>query len=160
VLPDGTKQFALARAAPGCHPPEVPRAQWFVYEPVPLDASASVAGQLCRQSIQPLWQMDQAKAILALDCDFIGAEADTHRAIRDFARGRKIAKPGDAMNRLYVVEGLMTQTGMNADHRLRVPTSAVDCGRRRLGCGAGPGQRGLKALAQSSPCRRAWTPDG
>ena len=30
-----------------------------------------------------------------------------------------------AMNRLYAVEGLMTLTGMNADHRLRVPTSSA-----------------------------------
>src|SRR6185503_961255 len=67
----------------------------------------------------------QAKVILSLDSDFVGAEADTNIHCRNFARGRKIAKPGDSMNRLYAVEGMMTLTGTNADHRLRVATSAV-----------------------------------
>src|SRR6185436_19281909 len=52
-------------------------------------------------------------------------EADATRLIRGFAKGRKIEKAADKMNRLYAVEGLMTLTGMNADHRLRVPNSHV-----------------------------------
>ena len=100
---------------------KLPGARWFVYEPVDLD----VAGQIMGQPVRPYYKMDQAKVILSLDCDFVGAEADTHLHCRNFARGRKIKAPGDNMNRLYAVEGVMSLTGANADHRLRVATSAV-----------------------------------
>src|SRR5262249_46559563 len=45
--------------------------------------------------------------------------------IRGFAKGRRLSKPGDALSRLYVVEALMSLAGANADHRLRLPASAV-----------------------------------
>ena len=94
---------------------KLPSARWFVYEPVDLEPGQQ----------RPYYKMDQAKVILSLDCDFIGAEADTHLHCRNFARGRRIKSPNDNMNRLYAVEGVMSLTGANADHRLRVPTSAV-----------------------------------
>ena len=49
------------------------------------------------------------------------------------------------MNRLYVVESLMTLTGVNADHRLRVPASAVVADCRGVGCGS-RWQTGARAL--------------
>jgi MoCo/4Fe-4S cofactor protein with predicted Tat translocation signal len=98
-----------------------PQAKWFVHEPVDLQFGASTAAG----GAVPYYKLDQAKVILALDCDFIGEEEDTYRHCRNFAKGRRIQNPGDPLNRLYAVEGLMTLTGMNADHRLRVPTSSV-----------------------------------
>ncbi len=71
------------------------------------------------------YNLDRAKVILSLDCDFLGNEEDSHRLIRGFAKGRKISKPGDGMNRLYAVEGLMTLTGANADHRLRLAAGSI-----------------------------------
>ena len=71
------------------------------------------------------YNLDRAKVILSLDCDFLGTEEDPHRSIRGFAKGRKISKPGDGMNRLYAVEGLMTLTGANADHRMRLAPGLV-----------------------------------
>ncbi|MEO8425911.1 MAG: TAT-variant-translocated molybdopterin oxidoreductase [Verrucomicrobiota bacterium] len=113
-----------------------PKARWFVYEPVDFDIhrqAASLAFVDPRPApsspsgpgLSPSYRFDQAKVILSLDCDFIGAEENNYRHIRGFAKGRKIEKPGDSMNRLYVIEALMTQTGMNADHRLRVAPSVV-----------------------------------
>jgi molybdopterin-containing oxidoreductase family iron-sulfur binding subunit len=96
-----------------------PQARWAVYEPVDLQAGRAVTG------IAPYYKLDQAKVILSLDCDFVGSEADNYRLIRGFSKGRRLQKPTDAMNRLYLVEGLMTLTGFSADHRLRVPTSQV-----------------------------------
>jgi len=100
---------------------KLPSARFFVYEPVDLD----VAGQVTAQPVRPYYKLDQAKVILSLDCDFVGGESDTHLHCRNFARGRRITKPEDNMNRLYAVEGVMSLTGTNADHRLRVPTSVV-----------------------------------
>ena len=107
-----------------------PKAKWFVYEPVDFDIHREAATLAFGKPVKPSYRLEQAKRIVALDCDFLGAEEDLQRLIRDFARGRKIespdkAKAEDLINRLYVVESLMTLTGINADHRLRVPPSAV-----------------------------------
>ena len=102
-----------------------PKTRWFVHEPVDFDVHRTAAALAFGRPVAPLFQLDKAKVILSLDCDFIGAEENTHRFIRDFARGRRIQKPEDSMNRLYVVEALLTLTGANADHRLRVSAGAV-----------------------------------
>ena len=107
-----------------------PKAKWFVYEPVDFDIHREAATLAFGKPVKPYYRLDQAKRIVSLDCDFIGAEEDLPRLIRDFAKGRKIESPDKAqgeelINRLYVVESLLTLTGANADHRLRVPPSAV-----------------------------------
>jgi len=107
-----------------------PQARWFVYEPVDFDIHRNAASIAAGQPVTPYFKLDKAKRILSLDCDFIGAEEDNHRFIRDFAKGRKIEghaskKDEELINRLYVVESLMSLTGANADHRLRVPSSQV-----------------------------------
>jgi molybdopterin-containing oxidoreductase family iron-sulfur binding subunit len=130
-----------------------PQAKWFVYEPVDFDIHREAATLAFGKPVKPYYRLDQAKRIVALDCDFLGAEEDAQRLIRDFAKGRKIESPDKArgeglsnrpyveemtfpalaavltgegpINRLYVVESLMTLTGANADHRLRVPPSVV-----------------------------------
>src|SRR6185436_15793382 len=75
------------------------------------------------KSLTPYFRFDQAKTILSLDCDFIAAEGDTHLHCRNFARSRR--PQNGAMSRLYLAEALMSQTGMNADHRARVASSQV-----------------------------------
>ena len=102
-----------------------PQARWFMHEPIDFRIQQDAASQVFGKPVAPYFRLDQAKVILSLDCDFIGGEEDTHIQCRRFARGRKVVAPGDSMNRLYVAEGLMTLTGSNADHRLRIPTSAV-----------------------------------
>ena len=66
------------------------------------------------------------------------------------------------MSRLYVVESLMTQTGMNADHRHRVAPSAVtpgrgaDCGGDRPAVGVAGSTEflaGLERLGKTGECR-------
>jgi molybdopterin-containing oxidoreductase family iron-sulfur binding subunit len=116
-------------------------AKWAVHEPVDLHAGRQLTGAW------PYYKVDKAKVILSLDSDFLGGEADAHQLIRGFARGRKISKPGDPMNRLYAVEGLMTLTGVNADHRLRVPTSQVAAVAAAIASKVAPANNDIKALA-------------
>lgn len=106
------------------------KARWFSYEPVDFDVYREGATVAFGQPVKPQYQLAGAKRIVSLDCDFLGGEEDLHRTIRDFAKGRKVAKADkgqgeDLLNRLYVVEGLMTLTGANADHHLRVAPSAI-----------------------------------
>ncbi|MBI3849762.1 MAG: TAT-variant-translocated molybdopterin oxidoreductase [Verrucomicrobia bacterium] len=104
---------------------KLPKAGWHVYEPVDFDIHREAATLVTGKSVAPYFKLDTTKVIVSLDCDFIGTEENAHINIRRFAQGRRIEKPTDSMSRLYAVEGLFTLTGANADHRLRIPTSAV-----------------------------------
>ena len=102
------------------------QARWYSYEPVDLSLDDEAASALFyHQSLKVDYQLEKAERILSLDCDFIGAEQESFRLIKGFSKGRRVEKAEDNMNRLYVVEGLFTLTGANADHRLRVATSQV-----------------------------------
>ncbi|MCS1409522.1 MAG: Menaquinone reductase, iron-sulfur cluster-binding subunit [Verrucomicrobia subdivision 3 bacterium] len=103
----------------------LPQAKWCEYEPVSFGRSAEAATIAFGRALSPRYHFDRASRIVSLDCDFLGDEEDAYVNIKGFADGRSIEKPSDEMSRLYVVEGLMTLTGSNADHRLRVPTSGV-----------------------------------
>jgi molybdopterin-containing oxidoreductase family iron-sulfur binding subunit len=100
-------------------------AMFYVHEAVDYALHSRAATAVYRDTVKPYWKLDKAEVILSLDCDFIGTEEDSHRNMRDFSRGRKLAKNEGRMSRLYIAEALMSQTGANADHRQRMNASAV-----------------------------------
>ncbi|MEW6305355.1 MAG: TAT-variant-translocated molybdopterin oxidoreductase [Verrucomicrobiota bacterium] len=102
-----------------------PQAKWFVYEPVDFDIAREAATVAFGKPVTPYFKFDEAEIILSLDSDFLALEENAYLNIRRFAKTRRLAKAGDKMSRLYVVEGLFTLTGANADNRLRVATSQV-----------------------------------
>jgi len=102
-----------------------PAARWHVYEPVDLDLGRAAASLAYDSPVEPSYKFDQAQVIVSLDCDFIGSEENAYANIRDFSKGRALSGKDDPLNRLYAVESLFTLTGLNADHRLRVPPSMV-----------------------------------
>lgn len=104
---------------------KLPRAKWYVHEAINTEVHRQAATAVFGSPVMPYFKYDAAKVIVSLDCDFIGAEEDAGNNIRKFVSGRRIENPGDSMNRLYVIEALMTLTGMNADHRLRIPSNAI-----------------------------------
>lgn len=71
----------------------------------------------------PLIKWNEAKIILALEADFLGSGPSKIENARLFAEGRDIENL-DKFSRLYVVEGNMSLTGMNADYRLRLRPDA------------------------------------
>ncbi|HWI56922.1 MAG TPA: TAT-variant-translocated molybdopterin oxidoreductase, partial [Bacillota bacterium] len=102
-----------------------PQARWYSDEPVDLDIHRRAASQAFGQSVKPYYRLDKADVVVALDCDFLGAEEDVQNQIRRFAQRRHLEDPNAPLNRLYAVESLMTITGFNADHRLRIPSSQI-----------------------------------
>ncbi len=136
-----------------------PNSHWHEYEPVDFDVHRQAATQAFGKPVTPYFKIDQADVVVSLDSDFIGSEENLHVTIRQFAKKRGTKKAGDPMSRLYAVEGLMTLTGANADHRLRVPASAVAGIAARMAtevCGAGSLGGGVDALAKSVGKNEAW----
>ena len=70
----------------------------------------------------PLLKWNEAKLVLALDADFLGTDSNRIENARLFAEGRDVMNK--KFNRLYVVEGNLSLTGMNADYRLRLRPDA------------------------------------
>ncbi len=103
----------------------LPKASWHTYEPV--DQSEALAGAEIAFGSKLVAKYDFSKidCILALDSDFLGNEPDSVENSREFAKRRKVERPTDTMNRLYVVESTYTMTGTMADHRLRLPASQI-----------------------------------
>jgi MoCo/4Fe-4S cofactor protein with predicted Tat translocation signal len=99
-----------------------PKSQWYTFNAVDSAIHQKAASQAFGHSVRPQFNFNSAKVILSLDCDFLGGEDDAHIHIQKFAAGHKA---GANMSRLYAVESLFTLTGMNADHRLRVPATFV-----------------------------------
>jgi molybdopterin-containing oxidoreductase family iron-sulfur binding subunit len=115
-----------------------PKARWFECDPADAGVQRQAA-TLAHASpppeasgLRPFYHLDRAKIILSLDADFLGSEADGGRLINGFARGRRIENPASELNRLYLVEPLMTLTGASADHRLRATGAQVGAVAARL----------------------------
>ena len=106
---------------------KLPQAKVYTWSPV-NDSNARDGAKLAfGQVVVPMVDYSRADVIVSLDGDFLGTETGNIRANRDFAAGRKLASgSGDKMNRLYVIEPTFTVTGMNADHRLRLPAQSVE----------------------------------
>ncbi len=107
----------LRRARPNAEiyfdPSHAPVARW--------KAARALFGEV----VEPQYQFDRAKRVLALDANFLAAMPMSIRWSNDFARGRAIDRPDGELNRLYVVESAMSVTGAAADHRLAIRASEV-----------------------------------
>lgn len=66
----------------------------------------------------PAIKWNEAKIIFSLNSDFLGESNNKIENARLFSEGRDVVNK--KFNRLYVVEGNMTITGMAADYRLRL----------------------------------------
>ena len=105
---------------------QLPQSRWFTYDPVDLQMCRRAATAAFGKPVRPYYRLDKAKVIVSLDADFLGSELDVQSQIHRFTQGRRIEKPEDSPNRLYLAESLMSVTGFNADHRLRLPASAIE----------------------------------
>jgi molybdopterin-containing oxidoreductase family iron-sulfur binding subunit len=97
-----------------------PRAQVVVHAPVDERNAHEGVARAAGRTLLPTYHFERAKAILAIDADFLQADPEMVRHTRGYAAGRRVATPQDEMSRLWAVEALLSVTGANADHRLRL----------------------------------------
>jgi molybdopterin-containing oxidoreductase family iron-sulfur binding subunit len=102
-----------------------PKATWVEYEPVTDEPPMAVTRAVFGANLRPLYHFAKAKRIVSLDADFLQAESGSLQYARDFAKGRRVTRKDDPMNRLYMAESGLTITGTMADHRLRLASSRM-----------------------------------
>ncbi len=107
---------------------QFPEAKWHSYEPVSRDAIRAGCRQAFGDDLEPVYHLEKADVIVALDADFLAWGPGRLKDARAFAARREALEAGApaSMNRLYVVECTPTLTGAAADHRL--PLRASDVG--------------------------------
>jgi molybdopterin-containing oxidoreductase family iron-sulfur binding subunit len=119
---------------------QFPLAKWHAYEPVSRDTVHAGCRQAFGAELEPVYQLDRADVIVALDADFLAWGPGRLKDARAFAARREIDKDPRSyimgreakdtetpapMNRLYAIECTPTITGASADHRLPLPARDV-----------------------------------
>ncbi|MGH8506419.1 MAG: molybdopterin oxidoreductase, partial [Stenotrophobium sp.] len=122
---------------------QFPQAQWHQYEAVSRDNARDGAQMAFGQIVETIYRFDQAERVVSLDSDFLFATPASVRYAWDFGNKRRVTGPDSKMNRLYVVEGAPTMTGVQADHRLPLRPSQVEAFARLLAVGLGVKAQGL-----------------
>jgi MoCo/4Fe-4S cofactor protein with predicted Tat translocation signal len=97
----------------------------------------------------PLVKWNEAKIIVSLEADFLASDGNKLENCRLFSESRNV-EDLDNFSRLYVVEGNMSLTGMNADYRLRLrPDAQLEFVNALLTeFGAGGGNASLKSVSK------------
>ena len=140
---------------------DLPKSVWTQYEPLARDNVREGSVRALGDVYSTTYEFDEAKVVLALDCDFLTAMPGSERYARDFGRTRRARKHhhadgGDVkhMSRLYSVEPMLTPTGAIADHRLALKAAEVEGFARALA--AELKVSGVPAAGAVSERGKAW----
>jgi molybdopterin-containing oxidoreductase family iron-sulfur binding subunit len=139
-----------------------PQAKWHQYEPITPDAERRAALQAFGQPVNAIYDFTKADVVLCLDADFLACGPGNLRYTADFMSRRRVRTTIDdaakaEMNRLYVIEPDLSNTGAKADHRLALRASEIDGFARSLAAqlgvirkeeGAGPFAKWVSAIAK------------
>lgn len=132
-----------------------PKAAWVEYSAFDKNRLAIALGN--KKDVRVKYNLEKADRILSLDCDFIGGEVGSLAYAKAFAARRRPygAAQVAQMNRLYVVESVMSLTGAQADHRLRLDDKELVNVAARLLQILDEGKSGLK-VAKLSDEKEKW----
>jgi MoCo/4Fe-4S cofactor protein with predicted Tat translocation signal len=108
-----------------------PKAKWYQYEPANRSNVHEGARLAFGEYVNTIYDFTKADIVLSLDADFLLGGPGTLRYTRDFSSRRRVrtkeTKLTDVkMNRLYVVECGLSNTGAAADHRLALLASQIE----------------------------------
>jgi MoCo/4Fe-4S cofactor protein with predicted Tat translocation signal len=104
----------------------LPSAKWHQYDPAGRDNAREASRLAFGQYANTVYRFDKADVVLSLDSDFLACGPASLRNARDFASKRRLTEGNREMNRLYVVESTVTNTGSVADHRLPIRASLIE----------------------------------
>lgn len=96
-----------------------PKAKIYSYDVFHNEIKNSAWKKCYDGDVFPLIKWNEANIILSLEGDFLGVEGNVVEQMRLFS-DRKNVNEVKSFNRLYVAEGNMSLTGMNADYRFRI----------------------------------------
>ncbi|MCC6646885.1 MAG: TAT-variant-translocated molybdopterin oxidoreductase [Polyangiaceae bacterium] len=105
-----------------------PQAKVHTYDGVDVSQARAATKLAFGTTVRAVYQYDRARVVVSVDGDFLGTEPGSIVAAKWFARHRRVQR-ADAtarMSRLWVAEPALTVTGMNADHRARMPASQAE----------------------------------
>ena len=110
-----------------------PKLQWATYDAVSDEHRLAGLKQATGRDVDLTLRFDRATVVLCLDADPLLTDPEAIRHARGFADGRRAGAAGgapstgsgQAMNRLYAVEGVFSLTGAMADHRLRLQSRQI-----------------------------------
>src|SRR5687768_14263807 len=113
---------------------QYPGMKWHQWEAVNRDNVRNGARMAFGSDASVHYDFTKANVVVSLGSDFLGEGPGHLRYARDFMSRRKIRNGAKSMNRLYVIEGSMSNTGSVADHRVAVkPSQIEDLARQILG---------------------------
>jgi molybdopterin-containing oxidoreductase family iron-sulfur binding subunit len=117
---------------------QYPGMKWHQWEAVNGDSVREGGRMAFGRYVNTHYDFTKANVVLSLGSDFLG-DGPTHlRYARDFMSRRRVRHNATkSINRLYVIEGGMSQTGGVADHRLPVKPSQIEEMARAILAGQG-----------------------
>ena len=132
ILSESFSSPTLARLASDLRG-RYPKLQWATYDAVSDENRLAGLKAATGRDLDLALHFDRAEVILALDADPLLTDPEMFRHARGFAAGRRAGASGgapstgsgQAMNRLYAVEGVYSLTGAMADHRLRLQSRQI-----------------------------------
>ena len=140
-----------------------PRLQWATYDAVSDESRLAGLRHATGRDLDLMLRLDRASVILALDADLLLTDPEMIRHARGFADRRRAGArstrseqasggapstgSGQAMNRLYAVEGVYSLTGAMADHRLRLESRQIAPFLAALAARLAPPASGAASLA-------------
>src|ERR1700690_1746544 len=101
-----------------------PGARWHQYQPINRDQAYEGSRLAFGEVLEARYHYDQARVVLSLDNDFLGAPGV--RYARDYVSARRTKDAQPNPGRLYVVECTPTLTGSFADHRYAVRFAQIE----------------------------------
>jgi len=116
-----------------------PKAVWHQYEPSGRENELEGTRLALGAYANPVYQFDRADVVVSLDGDFLSHGSGHLRYARDFMGRRQVRTDKQEMNRLYVIESMLSGTGSVADHRLPIRSADVESFARALAAQVGVG---------------------
>ncbi len=129
-----------------------PQAKLVQWEPVNRDSARIASKAVLGGFYDAQYKLENADVILSLDADFLSSNAfPGFLPLSSGYAERHRYQGGKPMNRLYVVESMLTVTGAKAEHRLGLKPSEIEKFATALASGSGytgsqPTQKFLTAV--------------